>query len=73
MIAISSEQNNKQSWINAGRGYQRFALQATAFGLRHAFINQAVEVPEVRNQLAEFFGIKACRVDILVNSPSYGV
>ncbi len=73
VIAISSEQNNKQSWINAGRGYQRFALQATAFGLRHAFINQAVEVPEVRNQLAEFFGIKACRVDILVNSPSYGV
>jgi hypothetical protein len=65
VIAISSEQNNKQSWINAGRSYQRFALQATAFGLRHAFINQAVEVPEVRNQLAEFFGIKASRIDIL--------
>lgn len=66
VIAISSEQNNKQSWINAGRSYQRFALQATAFGLRHAFINQAVEVPEVRSQLAEFFGIKAGRINILV-------
>jgi hypothetical protein len=66
VIAFSSEQNNKQSWINAGRCYQRFALQSTAFGLRHAFINQAVEVPEVRSQFAEFFGIKAARVDILV-------
>jgi hypothetical protein len=66
VIAISSEQNNKQSWTNAGRCYQRFALQATVFGLRHAFINQAVEVPKVRSQFAEFFGIKAGRVDILV-------
>jgi hypothetical protein len=66
VIVFSSKQNNKQSWINAGRCYQRFALQATALGLRHAFINQAVEVPEVRSQFAEFLGIKAGRVDILV-------
>ena len=32
-------------WIEVGRACQRFALQATALGLKCAFINQPVEVP----------------------------
>lgn len=43
VIAFISEQDKKENWINAGCCYQRFALQATALGLRHAFVNQLIE------------------------------
>lgn len=66
LFAFVSEHNKKESWIKVGRAYQRFALQATVFGLRHAHINQAVEVPEVRTQFADYLGIGDRRPDLLV-------
>lgn len=66
VIAFVSHENNPESWINVGRRYERFALQATAFGLRHAHINQAVEVPEVRTQFADYLGIGERRPNLLV-------
>jgi hypothetical protein len=41
-------------------------LQATAFGLKCAFINQPVEVPEVRAQFAAFLGTADRRADLLM-------
>lgn len=66
IIAFVSEQNDKESWIRVGRCYQRFALRATALGLRHAFVNQAIEVPEVREQFAAYLGLEGGRPDLLV-------
>jgi hypothetical protein len=61
-----SAQNDKAHWVAAGRAYQRFALQATALGIRHAFLNQAVEVPEVRQRLAEHLALGGRRPDLIV-------
>lgn len=66
VIAFIADENNKHAWVDVGRSYQRFALQSTALGLRHAFINQAVEVPEVRAQFAEYLGIGDKRPNLLV-------
>ncbi|WP_422080125.1 Acg family FMN-binding oxidoreductase [Ulvibacterium sp.] len=66
VIAFISEKDDITHWIQAGRSYQRFALQATALGLQHSFVNQAVEVPEVRKQLANYFNIGERRTDLLV-------
>ena len=66
VIAFITEGNSRDGWIRAGRSYQRFALQATALGLRHAFVNQAVEVPEVRAQFADYLGLDGQRPDLLV-------
>jgi len=66
VIAFVSEHNSKDNWVTVGRCYQRFALQATALGLRHAFINQAVEVPAVRTQFAEYLNVGDRRPDLLV-------
>jgi hypothetical protein len=52
--------------VTVGRCAQRFALQATALGLKHAFINQPVEVPGVRAQLASYLGIGNIRPDLLM-------
>ncbi len=66
VIAFVSEQDNVEHWVKAGRSYQRFALQATALGLKHAFINQPVEVPEVRSQFASYLNNGDRRTDLLV-------
>jgi hypothetical protein len=49
-----------------GRSFQRFALQATALGIRHAHINQLVEVPSARAEFARWLGLGAVRPDLAV-------
>lgn len=66
VIAFVSKIDSREGWIDVGRNLQRFALQATALGLRHAYINQAVEVPEVRKQFADYLGITGKRPNLLV-------
>jgi hypothetical protein len=53
-------------WIEVGRAYQRFALTATQLGLKHAFVNQPAEVPELRGQFASYLGIGDRRPDLIV-------
>ena len=61
-----SEANNKAHWVEAGRCYERFALQATALGIRNAFLNQPVEVATLRPQFATFLGVSTHRPDLVV-------
>ena len=58
--------SDKAHWIEAGRCYQRFALQATALGIRNAMVNQPVEVAALRPQFAGFLGIAGQRADLVV-------
>ena len=61
-----SEKDNKAHWIDVGRRYERFALQATALGLRNAFVNQPVEVVGLRRQFASWLGLGHRRPDLVV-------
>ncbi len=61
-----SEANDKAHWLEAGRCYERFALQAAALGIRNAFINQPVEVSALRPQFASALGIGGHRPDLVV-------
>ena len=61
-----SERNDRMHWVEAGRACQRFALQATALGIKCAFINQPVEVPSVREQFAKYLGIGERRADLVM-------
>ena len=58
--------DNPQGWIGAGRAYQRFALRATVEGLKNAFVNQAVEVTEVRGALQSLLGLGDRRPSLVV-------
>ena len=57
---------DKVSWIEVGRCYERFALQATVLGIRNAFLNQPVEVLSVRPQFAAALGLTGQRPDLVV-------
>lgn len=61
-----AEQNDPAHWVAAGRSYQRFALQATRLGLKHAFLNQPTEVVGIRSQVAALLGIGGLRPNLLV-------
>jgi len=51
MALLVSERNDKQGWVETGRVHERLALTATALGIKSAFMNQPVEVQELRSQL----------------------
>ena len=52
-----TERSDEAHWVKTGRCYQRFALQASAMGIRNAFLNQPIEVGAVRSQLAAWLGL----------------
>lgn len=60
------QRDDREHWTLAGRACQRFALQATALGLKQAFINQPVEVPSLRPELAALVGMAGRRPDIVM-------
>ena len=57
---------DKAHWVEVGRCYERFALQATALGIRNAMTNQPVEVASVRPQFAAAIGLAGQRPDLVV-------
>jgi len=58
--------DNKAHWVEVGRCYERFALQATALGIRNAFLNQPVEVAALRPQLVAVLGLGDQHPDLVV-------
>jgi hypothetical protein len=57
---------DKAGWIAVGRAYERFALQATALGVRTAHLNQPIEVASLRPAFAGFLGVPGRRPDLVV-------
>ena len=57
---------DKAHWVEVGRCYERFALQATALGIRNAFLNQPVEVAALRPLFAAAMDVAGQRPDLVV-------
>lgn len=60
------EREDHDHWTRVGRSSQRFALQATALGIRVAHINQPVEVAALRPALASLIGMSGQRPDLVM-------
>ncbi|MBA3910939.1 MAG: Tat pathway signal protein [Rhodobacter sp.] len=60
------EKADPEHWIKVGRSFQRFALQATALGIRTAHVNQPVEVASVRPDFARWLGAPDARPDLVI-------
>ncbi len=66
LAVVVSERDDAAHWVEAGRSYQRFALQATALGIRHAHLNQPVEVASTRPELQALLGLGDRRPDLVL-------
>jgi hypothetical protein len=66
LAVIVSDRDDPAHWVQAGRSYQRFALQATRLGIRHAHLNQPLEVAAVRPRLQSLLRLCGRRPDLLL-------
>lgn len=66
IAVFAGDKADRAHWVQVGRSFQRFALQATALGIRHAHINQPVEVTSVRTEFAAWLGAKDQRPDLVI-------
>lgn len=66
LAIIHSDRDDPAHWVQAGRACQRFALQATAPGIRHAHLNQPVEVAATGPQLQSLLGLGDRRPDMVL-------
>lgn len=66
LAVFVGQAQDKAHWVEVGRCYERFALQATALGIRNAFVNQPVEVAAIRPQFASVLGLGDQRPDLVV-------
>lgn len=57
---------DKAHWVEVGRCYERFALQATALGIRNAHVNQPVEIAAMRPHFSSVLGLGVQRPDLVV-------
>ncbi|MCS3727914.1 Acg family FMN-binding oxidoreductase [Bradyrhizobium betae] len=66
IVVLAADRSDTSHWISVGRACQRFGLQATALGLKYAFVNQPVEVAALRPQFATSLGLGDRRPDIVM-------
>lgn len=63
---VVSDASDRMHWVEAGRACQRFALAATRLGIRHAFVNQPLEVASIRPQFARWIGDAGLSPDMIL-------
>jgi hypothetical protein len=66
VVVFVADKESEDGWINVGRSFQRFALQATALGIRHAHLNMPIEVSNIRPEFASWLGIPGRRPDLVI-------
>jgi hypothetical protein len=66
VAVFSAAKEDKAHWVEVGRSYERFALQATALGIRTAHVNMPVEVATLRPKFAEAIGLGRTRPDLVI-------
>jgi hypothetical protein len=66
LLAIISETDEKQAWIDSGRVYERLALTLTKLEIRSAHLNQPIEVGELRSGLQRYLNLGAAQSQLLL-------
>jgi len=57
---------DKPAWVEVGRAYERFSLQAAALDIRSAFVNQPIEVRALRPQFESSLDLDGERALLIV-------
>ena len=65
LIVIASAHDDKRDWIETGRFYERLALTLTAWDIKTAFINQALEVVSLRSEFQRYLNLGTAQPQLL--------
>jgi hypothetical protein len=66
VVVVTSETDDKAAWVRTGQVYERLALTLTSLNIQSAFLNQPIEVPEIRGQFRSAFGLGNTLPQLLV-------
>lgn len=66
IVAIASETDDRVAWVRTGQVYERLALTTTTLNIKSAFVNQPVEVAELRAQFQQALGLGAALPQLVV-------
>ncbi len=59
LLVLLTSADTPLAWLTAGQALDRLLLQAADYGLSASFLNQPIEVPEVRNALRHWLATEA--------------
>ncbi len=65
-VVIASQIEDKTSWVRTGQVYERLALTMTSLNIKSAFLNQPIEVTEIRSQFQSAIGLGSSLPQLLV-------
>ncbi len=63
---IVSDQDDQRAWVDTGRVYERLALTLTTLNIKSAFLNQPIEVAELRSEFQSYLGLGSAQPQLLV-------
>lgn len=66
VVVFAAAKETRANWIEDGRSYERFALQATALGIRAAHFNMPVEVAAPRPKFTQAIGLGGTRSYLVI-------
>lgn len=60
LAVLGTDEDSPLAWLAAGQALSRMLLRLRAGGVWASFLNQAIEVPELRPRLAALLGVRGC-------------
>jgi len=66
IVVVASESEDKAAWVRTGQVYERLALKMTSLNIKSAFLNQPIEVADVRGQFQSALGLGDALPQLLV-------
>lgn len=65
-VVIAATADDKATWVRTGQVYERLALKLTSLNIKSAFLNQPLEVAELRSQFQSALGLGSSLPQLLV-------
>ena len=66
VIVVTSDADDKATWVHTGQVYERLALKMTLLNIKSAFLNQPIEVAALRSQFQNALGLGEALPQLLV-------
>jgi hypothetical protein len=65
-VVVASESEDKTTWVRTGQVYERMTLKMTSLNIKSAFLNQPIEVANLRSQFQSAIGLGDALPQLLV-------
>jgi len=66
LMVIISKNNDKRSWVDVGRSFERIVLTLTTLNIENAHLNQPCEVPQLKTQLQQHIALGSAHPQLLL-------